>query len=77
MTNAHGLFVLANCYTLAGLTSIFPGGSGHSDWEFIMWAYEGRVYPWVLNVGIYTGPVCEESGALVTQLSEPPILGLS
>jgi hypothetical protein len=22
-------------------------------------------------------PVCEESGALVTQLSEPPILGLS
>ena len=42
-----------------------------------MWAYEGRVYPWVLNVGIYTGPVCEESGALVTQLSEPPIPGLS
>jgi hypothetical protein len=25
LTNAHGLFVLANCYTLAGF--IFPGGS--------------------------------------------------
>jgi hypothetical protein len=33
----------ANCYTLAGL--IFPGGSDHRDWEFIMWVYEGRVYP--------------------------------
>ena len=39
----HGLFVLANCYTLAGF--IFLGGSDHINWEFIMWAYEGRVYP--------------------------------
>ena len=31
--SAHGLFVLANCYTMAGL--FFPGGSDHSDWEFI------------------------------------------
>ena len=29
--------------TLAGF--IFPGGSDHINWEFIMWAYEGRVYP--------------------------------
>ena len=35
MVNAHGLFVLANCYTLAGF--IFPGGSDHINWEFIMW----------------------------------------
>ena len=45
------LFVLANCYTLAGL--IFPVGSDHIDWEFIMWAYEGRVYPSILNVEVY------------------------
>ena len=42
LIDAHGLFVLANCYTLAGF--IFPGGSDHINWEFIMWAYEGRVY---------------------------------
>jgi hypothetical protein len=28
--------------TLAGF--IFPGGSDHINWEFIMWAYAGRVY---------------------------------
>ena len=38
---AHGLFVLANCYPIAGL--FFPGGSDHSNWEFIMWAYV-RIY---------------------------------
>jgi hypothetical protein len=27
---------------MAGL--FFPGGSDHCDWEFIMWAYEGRVF---------------------------------
>ena len=32
-SSAHGLFVLANCYTMAGL--FFSGGSDHSDWEFI------------------------------------------
>jgi len=51
LTNAHGLFVLSNCYTLAGF--IFPGGSDRINWEFIMWAYEGRVYPLILNVEIY------------------------
>ena len=71
MTNAHGLFVLSNCYALAGF--IFPGGS-----DRINWAYEGRVYRLSLDPGrrhIY--PVCEESGALVTELSEPPIPGQS
>ena len=29
--------------TLAGF--IFLGGSDHINWEFIMWAYEARVYP--------------------------------
>ena len=30
MTSAHGLFVLANCYTLAGF--IIPGGSDRINW---------------------------------------------
>ena len=67
MINAHELFVLANRYTLAGF--MFPGGSDHINLEFRMWAYEGRVYRLSLDPGrrhIY--PVCEESGALVTQL---------
>jgi hypothetical protein len=29
--------------SMAGL--FFPGGSDHRDWEFILWAYEGRIYP--------------------------------
>ena len=31
LNNAHGLFVLANWYTLAGF--IFPGGSDRINWE--------------------------------------------
>jgi hypothetical protein len=34
LTNAHGLFVHANCYTLEGF--IFPGGSDRINWAFIM-----------------------------------------
>jgi hypothetical protein len=37
LTNAHGLFVRSNCYTLAGF--IFPGGSSR-----ISWAYKYKTY---------------------------------
>ena len=47
MTNAHGLSVLSNCYTFAGF--IFPGGSSR-----INWAYEGKVYPLILKVEVYS-----------------------
>jgi hypothetical protein len=34
LTNAHGLFVLSNCYTLAGF--IFPGGSSRINWAYVL-----------------------------------------
>jgi len=34
LTNAHGLFVRSNCYTLAGF--IFPGGSSRISWAYVI-----------------------------------------
>ena len=42
---------------MAGL--FFPGGSTQCDWEFIMLAYEGRVYPLNAQRSRYIYPVYE------------------